>query len=40
MANQRWLSTLASQHPAQQIAFQDYVHTVMYAERRLQRVEG
>ena len=35
----RWLSTLAFEHPAQQIAFQDYVDAVMDAERRLQRVE-
>jgi transposase len=27
------------EHPAQQIAFQDYVDAVMDAERRLQRVE-
>src|ERR1039457_293945 len=39
MAYRRWLSTLAFQHPAQQIAFQDYVDAVMDAERRLQRVE-
>ena len=30
---------LAFEHPAQQIAFQDYVDAVMDAERRLQRVE-
>jgi transposase len=35
----RWLSTLAFEHPAQQIAFQDYVDAVMDAERRLKRVE-
>jgi transposase len=39
MAYRRWLSTLAFQHTAQQIAFQDYVDAVMDAERRLQRVE-
>src|ERR1700681_1996780 len=39
MAYRRWLSTLAFQHPAQQIAFQDYVDAVMDAEQRLQRVE-
>jgi transposase len=39
MAYRRWLSTLAFEHPAQQIAFQDYVDAVMDAERRLQRVE-
>src|ERR1700732_5242907 len=39
MAYRRWLSTLAFQHTAQQIAFQDYVDLVMDAERRLQRVE-
>lgn len=39
MAYRRWLSTLAFDHPAQQIAFQDYVDAVMDAERRLQRVE-
>ena len=35
MAYRRWLSTLAFEHPAQQIAFQDYVDAVMDAERRL-----
>jgi transposase len=39
MAYRRWLSTLAFEHPAQQIAFQDYVDAVMDAERRLKRVE-
>lgn len=38
-AYRRWLSTLAFDHPAQQIAFQDYVDAVMDAERRLQQVE-
>ncbi|WP_352959039.1 hypothetical protein [Mesorhizobium sp. M0778] len=32
-------STLAFDHPAQQIAFQDYVDAVKDAERRLQQVE-
>jgi hypothetical protein len=35
MAYRRWLSTLAFEHPAQQIVFQDYVDAVMDAERRL-----
>ena len=39
MAYRRWLSTLAFEHPAQQIAFQDYVDAVTDAERRLQREE-
>ena len=39
MAYRRWLSTLAFEHPAQQVAFQDYVDAVMDAERRLQQVE-
>jgi transposase len=39
MAYRRWLSTLAFEHPAQQIVFQDYVDAVMDAERRLQGVE-
>jgi transposase len=39
MAYRRWLSTLAFEHPAQQIACQDYVDAVMDAERRLKRVE-
>jgi len=39
MAYRRWLSTLAFEHPAQQIAFQDYVDAVTDAERRLKRVE-
>jgi transposase len=39
MAYRRWLSTLAFEHPAQQIAFQDYVDAVMDAEQRLKRVE-
>ena len=33
------LSTLAFEHPAQQIAFHDYVDAVTDAERRLKRVE-
>jgi len=39
VAYRRWLSTLAFDHPAQQIAFQDYVDAVSDAERRLKRVE-
>ncbi len=39
MAYRRWLSTLAFEHPAQQVAFPDYVDAVMDAERRLKRVE-
>jgi transposase len=39
MTYRRWLSTLAFEHPAQQIAFQDYVDAITDAERRLQRVE-
>jgi transposase len=40
MAYRRWLSSLAFEHPAQQIVFQDYVDAVGDAERRLKRVEG
>ena len=36
MAYRRWLSTLTFEHPAQQIAFQDYVDAVTDGERRLQ----
>src|SRR5271170_4003391 len=39
MAYRRWLSTLSFEHPAQQIAFQDYVDAVLDGERRLKRVE-
>jgi len=39
MAYRRWLSTLTFEHPAQQIAFQDYVDAVTDGERRLQHVE-
>lgn len=39
MAYRRWLSTVAFEHPAQQIAFQDCIDAVLDAERRLQRVE-
>src|ERR1700731_2268818 len=39
MAYRRWLSTLAFEHPAQQIALQDYVDAVMDAARRLKRAE-
>ena len=39
LAYRRWLSTLAFEHAAQQIAFQDYVDAVTDAERRLLRVE-
>jgi transposase len=40
MAYRRWLSSVAFEHPAQQIVFQDYVDAVGDAERRLKRVEG
>lgn len=40
LAYRRWLATLAFDHPAQQIAFQDYVDAVTDAERRLLRVEA
>jgi transposase len=39
LAYRRWLATLAFDHAAQQIAFQDYVDAVTDAERRLLRVE-
>ena len=39
MAYRRWLSTLAFDPPAQQIALQDYVDAVTDAEGRLKRVE-
>lgn len=39
MVYRRWLSTLAFEHPAQQIAFQDCVDAVMDGERRFKRVE-
>ena len=38
-AYRRWLSTLAFEHPAQQIVFQDYVDAVTDSERRLSQVE-
>lgn len=38
-AYRRWLSTLAFEHPAQQIVFQDYVDAARDAERRLSQVE-
>ncbi len=40
MAYRRWLSTLAFEHPAQQIAFQDYVDAVTDAKRQLKRSRG
>jgi hypothetical protein len=39
VAYRRWLSTLAFEHPAQQIVFQDYVDAVGDAEWRLKRVD-
>jgi transposase len=39
LSYRRWLSSLAFEHAAQQIAFQDYVDAVMDAERRLRRAE-
>lgn len=40
MAYRRWLTTLGFQHPAQQIVFQDYVHTVTVARVRADRLTG
>jgi transposase len=39
LSYRRWLSTLAFEHPAQQIVFQDYVDAEGDAGRRLKRVE-
>ena len=39
LSYRRWLSSLAFEHAAQQIAFQDYVDAVTDAERRLKRAE-
>lgn len=37
-AYRRWLSTLRFEHPAQQIVFQDYIHSVTDAEARVERL--
>jgi transposase len=37
-AYRRWLSTLRFEHPAQQIVFQDYIHAVIDAEARIERL--
>jgi transposase len=39
LSYRRWLSTLAFDHSAQQVAFQDYVDAVVDSERRLKRAE-
>lgn len=38
-AHQRWLATLKLPHPAQQIAFQEYLHAVADAAARVARLE-
>jgi transposase len=38
-AHQRWLATLTLPHPAQQIAFQEYMHAVADATARAARLE-
>jgi transposase len=38
-AHQRWLATLRLPHPAQQIAFQEYLHAVAEATARAARLE-
>ena len=37
-AYRRWLSTLRFEHPAQQIVFQGYIHAVIDAEARIERL--
>ncbi len=38
LAHMRWLSGIAMQHPAQQIALQEYIHAVTECSTRLQRL--
>lgn len=40
LAYRRWLTTVRFEHPAQQIVFQDYVHAVADAEKRVERLTG
>lgn len=40
LAYRRWLTTVRFDHPAQQIVFQDYVHAVADAEKRVERLAG
>jgi len=37
-AYRRWLTTVRFDHPAQQIVFEDYIHAVTDAERRIDRL--
>jgi transposase len=37
-AYRRWLTTVRFDHPAQQIVFEDYIHAVTEAERRIDRL--
>ena len=39
-AYRRWLSTLAFPHPAQQIVFQYYIHTIEDQEKRVARLDA
>lgn len=39
-AYRRWLTTVRFEHPAQQIVFQDYIHSVTDAEARIDRLTG
>ncbi len=38
-AHRRWLATLKLEHPAQQIGFQEYLHSVTEATARIARLE-
>ena len=38
-AHLRWLATLKMEHPAQQIGFQEYLHSITEATARIQRLE-
>jgi transposase len=37
-AYRRWLTTVCFDHPAQQIVLQDYIHAVIEAEQRIDRL--
>ena len=39
-AHRRWLASLAFDHPAQQIVFQEYIHAIDDAEARRDRLSG
>jgi transposase len=38
-AHERWLATIKLAHPAQQVAFQEYLHAISQSTKRIERLE-